>query len=103
MSTIYSITAKNGFGEIVFTKKVCSCIYCDEIVAKLHEADDAVVITVIDDLTGEVIVDDDKTEPIGGKTLAAINEWATIDRLYEEYEVSPEEILDGAVLRSTIH
>jgi DNA-directed RNA polymerase alpha subunit len=42
---------------------------------------------------------------LSAEDIAAIDEWATFDELYEGCEISPspEEILDGAVLRSTIH
>lgn len=39
---------------------------------------------------------------LSDEDLAAIEEWEPFDRFYAECEVSPEEILDDAVLRSTI-
>jgi len=57
-NTYYNITAENGLNEIVFQSYVCEKQYMENIVNGLRKCVDVMRIEVVDQMTGEVIVDD---------------------------------------------
>ncbi len=61
MKSIYEIEAKNGCGKKVFQTIICDFYEAYSTVEILEKAIDAVYITVINALTGEILYERDKT------------------------------------------